>query len=261
MDRIPLLVANWKMALSHKAALETVKSIKKLYKDIEGSIITVICPSFTSLSDVASHLAKQPDLEVGAQNVHWEEVGAWTGEVAVSQLTPFVTHCIIGHSERRQLTGETDEQVAAKAALLVRHGITPIVCVGESLAQHQAGETVARVTNQVKVLLAGLTRVAMSRVVIAYEPIWAISSNNPEAPPDPAEVGQNMMLIRTLVAKHFDGDAAERLRVLYGGSVDSKNIQAYVSEPGVDGALVGKASLKPMELLAMAKLIAHKDQA
>ena len=257
MSRRPLFVANWKMSLSHKATLETLKAIKKLSKDVPDQVDVVIAPSFPSLAEVASFTSKADSLQVAAQNVHWEESGAWTGEVSVSQISPFVSHCIIGHSERRRLTGETDQQVAEKAALLVRHGITPVVCIGESWEERQAGTTVARVTEQAEALLAKLTRVGLAKVVVTYEPIWAISSNNPTAPPDPSEVAQNMLLIRKLAAGQFGNEAAERLRVIYGGSVTADNVREYVAEPGVDGALVGSASLKPTQFVSMINTIAE----
>ena len=257
MEHTPVFVANWKMALSHKAAMETLKAIKKLAKNMPDSVEAVVCPSFPSLAETSSFVGKISGLQVGAQNVHWEEAGAWTGEVAVSQIAPFVSHCIIGHSERRRLTGETDQQVAEKASLLIRHGIVPVVCIGENWEERQAGETVRRVTEQVEVLLTKLTRVALAKLIVTYEPIWAISANNPVAPPDPDEVAQNMLLIRKLVAGQFGNEAAERLRIIYGGSVDADNVKQYVGEPGVDGALVGSASLKPVQFVSMIKTIAE----
>jgi len=247
------------MALSHRATIETVKAIKKLLKSVPDDMEAVMCPSFTSLAEVSEMVNKVPGLQVGAQNVHWEESGAWTGEVSISQISPFVSHCIIGHSERRRLTGENDQQVAEKAALLIRHGLVPVVCVGESWEERQAGETVRRVSEQIEILLAKLTRAALTKIIITYEPIWAISANNPVAPPDPSEVAQNMLLIRKLVAGQFGNDSAERVRTIYGGSVDADNVRQYVSEPGVDGALVGSASLKPVQFTAMIKAIAEAE--
>jgi len=170
------------MALSHKSALENIKAVKKLSKDIPDDVDVVVCPSFTSLPAISDTLRKKEHMYAGAQNVHWEEGGAWTGEVSAVQIEPFADYCIVGHSERRALTGETDEQVAQKAALLVKHHITPIVCIGESWNERQAGQTVERVAAQADSLFAALTRVDLSRIVVAYEPIWAISSNNPTEP-------------------------------------------------------------------------------
>jgi len=255
MDRKQVVVGNWKMQLSHKAAVEALLSIKKMLEDVTVNIDAVLCPSFTALPELKGLLEKGRKVQLGAQNVHWEERGAWTGEVAVSQLSPFVRWCIVGHSERRALTGETDEQVQRKARLLLTHGITPVVCLGETLEERQQEQTVARVTEQVMGLLAEMTRASLTKLVVAYEPIWAISANNPVALPEPAEVAGTMLLIRKLAAERFGSEAAERLRIIYGGSVNPDNVAAYVSEPGVDGVLPGSASVKPAQYVNIVKTV------
>lgn len=248
----PLIVANWKMELSHKAALEALTALKKLLKGVTLTTDVVICPSFPTLSEAATLVAGSKKLQLGAQNVHWEERGAWTGEVSVVQLNPFVTWCIVGHSERRALTQETDTDIHAKAALLLKHGITPIVCIGESQAERQQEQTVAKITHQLDVLMTGLNRIAMGKVVIAYEPLWAIGTGET---PDPGTVTEVMLLVRKLIAERFESDVAQKVRLLYGGSVTSDNVASFVSEPGVDGALVGGASIRPMQLVEIVKRV------
>lgn len=255
MPRTPIIIANWKMVLSYKATLEIVRSLKKLIKTSVEDVTVVVCPSFPSLADVAKAVSKT-SLMVGAQAVYWEEAGSVTGAVSVQQLTPFVSYCIIGHSEYRRLTGQTDEQVAQQASLLLRHGITPIICVGEDAAQYEAGQTVAHVTGQVKILLQSLGRMSAGKIVLAYEPIWAISANNPSTPPEPGEMASIMLLLRKLVADQFDSDTAERVRIVYGGSVNTDTINDFMHEPGVDGVLVGSASLKPAQFAALVQAVA-----
>ena len=251
-ERTPVIAGNWKMELSHKAATEVTGSLKKLLQDVPVSCDVVVCPSFPSLPAVAEELVNNKKIQIGAQNVHWEEKGAWTGEVSVAQIHPFVKWCIVGHSERRRLVGETDEQVQQKAALLQRHGITPIVCIGETQEEREQERTVEKITQQVGSLISGLTRVAIAKLVVAYEPIWAIGTG---ITPDPNEAAETMLLVRKLIAERFDQEIAERLRILYGGSVNAENVQPFVSEPGVDGVLVGSASLRPLEFVNIIKAV------
>jgi triosephosphate isomerase len=255
MPRKPLIVGNWKMELSHKAALELTRALKKLLHSSEVTSDLVICPSFPSLSEVAESVKNVEYLQVGAQNVHWEEKGAWTGEVSISQISPFIKWCIIGHSEQRRFTDETDEVVARKATLLLTHGVTPIVCIGETAEEHAADATVAKITAQINSLVSTMTRSALSKLVITYEPIWAISANHPGQLPDPTDIAEDIMLIRKIIAARFDQEAAERLRILYGGSVNGENVGSYASEPGVDGVLVGNASLHPLQFIEIIKQV------
>lgn len=240
------------MELSHKATTEVVGSLKKLLQDVTLSADVVICPSFPSLAAVAEELKNNQKIQVGAQNVHWEEKGPWTGEVSVVQVSPFATWCIVGHSERRSLVGETDEQVQQKVVLLQRHGITPIVCIGETAEERAQERTVEKITQQVSSLLSGLNRVAISKLVVAYEPIWAIGTG---VTLDPNEAAESMLLVRKLVAERFDQEVAERLRVLYGGSVNADNVGTFMAEPGVDGVLVGGSSLRPLEFVNIIKAV------
>jgi len=241
------------MQLSHKAATEELLSLKKLLKGVSVASDIVICPSYPSLPTFAESVAKDEKLQIGAQNIHWEEKGAWTGQVSVVQITPFVSWCIVGHSEQRELTGETDEIVQEKVQLLQKHGVIPIVCIGETAQERAAGQAEHRVAAQVESLLAKMTRASLTKMVICYEPIWAISSNDPAEEPDLADMAGTMLLIRKMVAERFDVEAAERLRIIFGGSVNQDNVAALFNEPGVDGALVGSASLRPVHFIDIIK--------
>lgn len=257
MERRPVVIANWKMELSHKASTEAANAIKKLLKDVKVDIDIVICPSYTVLEDVKQVIAQSEKLQLGAQNVHWEENGPYTGEVSVTQLTPLVKWCIVGHSEQRALTGETDEIVQHKADLLLQHGIAPIICIGETLEERQADQTVEKLTRQMSVLLGKATRVALTKMVIAYEPIWAIGAAQT---PEPDDIAGSMLLLRKLTAERFGNEVAQRLRIVYGGSVTPKNIGSIMAEPGIDGALVGGASLHPMDFVEIIKAVQAAQQ-
>ncbi|MBI3421144.1 MAG: triosephosphate isomerase, partial [Candidatus Sungbacteria bacterium] len=178
--------------------------------------------------------------------------GAFTGQVSVSQISAFATWCIVGHSETRVMTGASDELVAQKAELLLRHGITPIVCIGETEDERRADETVAKISRQIHSLLAVLPRVAFLKTVIAYEPIWAIGTGFTPQPDDVAEI---MLLIRKMTQYRFDSQAAQRLRILYGGSVKPENVAQYVGGPYADGVLVGGASVHAGQFMQIAKVV------
>lgn len=255
MMRPPLIVGNWKMELSHKGSLELVRALKKLLKNVEATSDVVLCPSYPSLAEVAEAVENSDRLQVGAQNIHWQERGAFTGSVAVTQIASFVDWCIVGHSEARQLTGESDEEVVQKIGLLLTHGIAPVVCIGETQQEREAGETVSKVTRQAEGIFAAIARSSLTKLVVTYEPIWAISANHPGALPDPHEVAELMVLIRKIAAAKFGRDATERLRILYGGSVKPENVTPYVSEPGVDGVLVGGASVHPLQFVDIIKQV------
>jgi triosephosphate isomerase len=246
MERISVVVANWKMALSHKGAVEAASALKNLLKSDAGVCDVVVCPSFPSLAAVAETLKTNTKIKVGAQNVHWEEKGSWTGEVSVLQVKPFVTWCIVGHSERRQHFGETDKQVVQKMNLLLKHGIIAIVCMGETAAEREAGQAVAVVTKQARAVLAALTLTSLRQVVLAYEPVWAIGSG---VTPEPDEAAEIMLLVRKVAGEFFGADGAQRLRILYGGSVTSETAEQFAAEPGIDGVLVGGFSVRPMQLV------------
>jgi len=245
MDRTPLVVGNWKMAMSHKAALEAAAALKKAIKTEPPAGEVVVCPSFPSLAAVAELLHNSKKIQVGAQNIHWEERGAWTGEVSVVQIKSFAKWCIIGHSERRQHFNETDGMVVQKMNLLLKHGLLPLVCVGETAAERESGHAIPKVTGQVQQIFSALTLTNMKQIVVAYEPIWAIGTGAPAAPADAAEI---MLLIRKIAGEYFGPEGAERLRIIYGGSVEADTAGAFAAEPGIDGLLVGGASTRPLQL-------------
>ncbi len=237
--RRPLIAANWKMNLGHAdEALALIRRLRPSLSRLKG-IDIVVCPPFTVLGVLSEVLASSP-IALGAQNVHSEDHGAHTGEVSPLMLTGVCKFVIVGHSERRS-TGETDAHVNRKVLACLAHGLTPILCVGENAAQHEAGETEPIVAGQVERALEGLTAEQAGDCVIAYEPIWAIGSGRPATP---AVANRTMGLaLRGSVANSFGERAAESVRLLYGGSVTSAVVASFMAMPEIDGALVGGASL------------------
>jgi triosephosphate isomerase len=210
-------------------------------KTLPEAVEVVLCPPFTALSTVAE-LIKGTAIGLGAQDLFWEDEGAYTGEVSPVMLKELgCTYVIIGHSERRQYFGETDETVNKKVKAALSHGLKPIICVGESLQQREAGETNAFVAGQVEKALDGLAPESIPQVVIAYEPIWAIGTGRSSSASDANEV---IGMIRQTIAKKFDANLAAQVRIQYGGSVKPGNIKEFMGQAEIDGALVGGASLK-----------------
>jgi triosephosphate isomerase len=200
-------------------------------------------------------MLKDSPIEVGAQNMYWEDQGAYTGEVSPLMLKALCEYVILGHSERRQYFGETDETVNKKIKAALKHGLKPIVCVGENLDQNEAGQTHAVVSGQVTGCLEGLSSAQVSGLIIAYEPIWAIGTGKAATPEIAGGVISNS--IRQVVAGLYDDGTAEALRVQYGGSVKSDNVADFMAHPDIDGGLVGGASLKPAEFVSMVELAAE----
>ncbi|MBM3956566.1 MAG: triose-phosphate isomerase [Gemmatimonadetes bacterium] len=235
----PLIAGNWKMNTALAEAAGLARSVREGADGI-GGVTKVVCPPFVWLAAVRDVLAGST-VHVGAQNARAEPSGAFTGEVSVSMLRGLAEYVILGHSERRGMFGETDAGVAAKATAAAKWGLRPIVCVGESLVVRERGDAVRTVCGQLAASLAGYS--AWDALVVAYEPVWAIGTGRAASP----EVAQEMMsgLRRTLAG--LGGPAASRAPVLYGGSVDSRNIGAFMEQPDVDGALVGGASLRADE--------------
>lgn len=237
--RKPVIAANWKMN-------KTIGEARALAAGVAASagskpVDVIVCPPFTALAPVAEELAGSP-VQLGAQDVYWRPQGAYTGEVAPGMLTDVGCRAvIIGHSERRLLLGETDEAVARKVAASLGAGLTPIVCVGEDFTEREAGETEAKVAFQVNAATGWLlSPEQVARLVIAYEPIWAIGTGN-SADGDTAQ--QVCRHIRETVAARFGEAVAQQVRILYGGSVNAGNVGQFARQPDVDGALVGGASL------------------
>lgn len=252
--RKPLISGNWKMNLNHFEAIQTVQKLAYLVgKDELEAADVSLHPPFTDIRSVQTVLeADKIGYGLGAQHCHWEDKGAFTGEVSPVFLSKLgVEYVICGHSERRELFGETDEMVNKKVAAIQQHGMTPIMCCGETLEEREAGETEAKVLGQVRAGLAGRTAQQVAALVIAYEPIWAIGTGRTATSDDAQAV---CAAIRGCVAGEFGADAAEQVRIQYGGSVKAANIAELIACPDIDGALVGGASLDPDEFARICKL-------
>ena len=251
--RTPLIAGNWKM---HKTHLEAMVLVQQLAHELAGhnfdAVEVVVCPPFTSLRTIQTLIdSDRYSFALGAQNMHVEKEGAFTGEVSAPMLKALdVDYVILGHSERRELFGETDDGVNAKTKVALAHELTPIVCVGETESEREAGETEMKVTRQVEAALKGLKPDIVARIVIAYEPIWAIGTGKTATPQD-AEA--TIALIRKVVAGAHGHDTSDEMRILYGGSVKSGNAAALLGQADIDGALVGGASLEAPEFAAIVK--------
>ena len=245
--RTPLVAGNWKMNKTVEQAKSLVSEMLPGLKSIKG-VEKVICSPFTSLSTLSADLAGL-GVGLGAQNMHWEASGAFTGEVSPAMVKELCQYVIIGHSERRQYFAETDETVNKKVKAALAIGLTPIVCVGESLAQYEAGETKVVVNRQISEGFKGIEAAEAAKIVVAYEPIWAIGTGK-AATSD----GANAVLrdaIRPAMAKLWGAEKAEEIRILYGGSVNAANAAEYFKQSDIDGALVGGASLKVADFTAI----------
>jgi len=235
--RTPVMAGNWKMYKTARQAAETIRSLAEAVKGVRG-VEVVICPPFTALS-AAVDAAKGSPVAIGAQDCYWETEGAFTGEVAVPMIADLgCSHCIVGHSERRQFFGETDATVDKKVEAVLAHGLTCIACVGETLQEREAGQTFAVLERQVR---NGLARHLTSpRLIVAYEPVWAIGTGKTAAP---AQAQEAHAFIRQVAAQASSAAAAQAVRILYGGSVKPDNVVQLMAQPDVDGGLVGGASL------------------
>ena len=245
MARTPLISGNWKMHHNHYEAIQTVQKLhylvpKEVYDDVD---ISIHAP-FTDLRSLQTLIESEDlDFHLGAQHCHWENTGAFTGEVSPAFLAKLnVVYVIAGHSERRELFGETDEMVNRKVAAIQAHGMTPIMCVGETLDEREAGGTEDKVLGQIAAGLAGRTNEQIGALVIAYEPIWAIGTGKTATSDDAQTV---CAAIRTKVRELTDDDTADAVRIQYGGSVKPGNATELMAQPDIDGALVGGASLDP----------------
>ena len=243
--RKPLISGNWKMHLNHFEAIQTVQKLSYLLKKDDYAAADVsVHPPFTDIRSVQTVLeSDHVPIALGAQHCHWEEKGAFTGEVSPAMLAKLnVAYVICGHSERRQLFGETDEMVNQKVKAILKAGMTPIMCCGETLEEREAGSTEERVSGQVRAGLAGVSADAVGKLVVAYEPIWAIGTGRNATPDDAQAVCQ---AVRAVVADVAGTDAGAAGRIQYGGSVKGSNAAELLDQPDIDGALVGGASLDP----------------
>ena len=249
MSRKVIIAGNWKMNKTASEGVALVKALKGLVADVDNVEI-VVCPPFTSIEAVAKEL-KGSNIKVGAQNVHWKENGAYTGEISCAMLKEIgIDYVIIGHSERRQYFGETDETVNLRVKAALAAGFKVMVCVGETLEEREGAKTNDVLSTQLGGGLAGLTAADMENVVIAYEPVWAIGTGK-TATPDMAE--ETHAFIRHTVAKLFNEEVAANVRIQYGGSMKPENAAELVAQADIDGGLIGGAALKADSFAALVK--------
>jgi triosephosphate isomerase (TIM) len=245
--RTPIIAGNWKMHKTLSEAKSFAKEVKGLVPTSD-QVETVICSPALFLQSLVE-TTKGTNVKIGAQNMHFEESGAFTGEISPAALSDLgVQYVIIGHSERREMFNETDESVNKKTLAAFNYNLTPIVCCGETLVQRENGETNEFVGTQIKHALAGLTEEQVKQTVIAYEPIWAIGTGKSSTAEDANEVCAH---IRHVVAEQFSQDVANAVRIQYGGSVKPGNIKEYMAQPDIDGALVGGASLEAQSFVQL----------
>lgn len=251
--RTPIIAGNWKM---YKTVEESIAFVNELAPKLAlfTSVERVVSPVFVALSSVADAL-KGTEIKVCAQNVHWEEEGAFTSQISPTMLQGLVEYVIIGHSECRAYLGETDEMVNKKAKAALAHGLKPIIAVGESLQQNEAGETESFVSGQVRAALDGISASEMENVVIAYEPIWAIGTGKSAS----GEIANSIIgsTIRSTLKSLYGDEMGESIRIQYGGSVKPGNMAEYMSQPDIDGALVGGASLKVDDFTELVRIAAE----
>ncbi len=251
--RTPLVAGNWKMNKSIVEARELIVALSAKLRDING-VEKVICPPFLALM-AASELLEGSGVGLGAQNMHWEEKGAFTGEVSPAMVKELCSYIILGHSERRAYFGETDEVVNRKLIAAQTFGLTPIVCVGETLDQYESKLTREVVSKQTSQSLRGVSPAFAPNIVVAYEPVWAIGTGKASNGIEANAVVKDF--IRPALTELFGNETAQTIRVLYGGSVTSSNAVEFFGQPDIDGALVGGASLKVDEFVAITKAAAQ----
>lgn len=245
--RKPIIAGNWKMHKTVSEAKSFIEEVKGLVPE-SGEMESVVCAPALFLQTLVEE-TEGYNLKIGAQNMHFEEKGAFTGEISPVALADLgVNYVILGHSERREMFNETDEGVNKKTLAAFKHNLIPIVCCGETLEQRENGETNDFVGGQIEKALEGLTEEQVKQTVIAYEPIWAIGTGKSSTAEDANEVCAH---IRKVVANKFSQEAAEEVRIQYGGSVKPENIGEYMGQPDIDGALVGGASLEPQSFLQL----------
>jgi triosephosphate isomerase len=252
--RKPIIAGNWKMHHDHLVAIQVVQKLSyRLIDDDYEAVDVVVCPPFTDIRTLQTLIeADKLKIGLGAQNCHWEDQGAFTGEVAPGMLAKLaVQYVIVGHSERREYFAETDETVNRKLKAVQKHGMTPIVCVGESLDEREAGSTADKVSGQIKGGFAGVKAADAAMCIVAYEPIWAIGTGKTATAED---ANETCGVIRAVLRELY-GNVADDIRIQYGGSVKSSNAAELMAQPEIDGALVGGAALDPDEF---AKIVQYR---
>lgn len=247
--RLPLIIANWKM---HLTVGEARSYLSKILGDLQKvhNVEIIICPPFTSLLAVNSMLAGT-GIGVGAQNMHWDEKGAFTGEISPNMISEFCKYVILGHSERREYFNETNSMINKKVQAALIRNLSPIVCIGESRADHKAGNTASFLIRQLTECFENVDLDLAHSIIVAYEPIWAIGNGLAAHGPDVNQIIGS--IIRPTLARLFDVRKAQEIRVLYGGSVTGSNAAEFFSQPDIDGALVGGASLKVDDFVAITR--------
>lgn len=255
MSRRPMMVGNWKMNKSASEATQLVQQLVNGYDRSFKAVDVVVCPPFTALRSVQVSLEfdNKSSIALGAQDVYWEPAGAYTGAISAGMLKDLnCSYCLVGHSERREYFLESDEQIALKVKALVEADITPIICCGESLEQHQQGSTNQFVVAQIEAALSHLQAADGNDIVLAYEPIWAIGSGHT---PLPEEADAVCLVLRDTCSRLYGSQAAETIRILYGGSMNLGNVESFCTLPNIDGGLVGGASLKADDFLTLVKAV------
>ncbi len=237
--RKPIIIGNWKM---NKLQSEAKELAKELIPLVQSSVADcAVCVPYTNLEAVKEILANTK-IGVGAENAHWAESGAFTGEISAAMLEEIgISYCIVGHSERRQYFGETDETVNMRTASVIKHNMTAVVCVGELLEERESGKTEAVLTKQITEGLKNFTAEDFKKIIVAYEPVWAIGTGKTATAED---ANATILFIRNTVKELFGEDVSSELRILYGGSMNTKNVDELMSMPEIDGGLIGGASLK-----------------
>lgn len=251
--RKPLMAANWKM---NKTTIEAVKFVQEFAYEIEDinadQIDVVVCPPFTAIKSLSTFIEyEEPNFSLGAQNMHWEDEGAYTGEVSPLMLKELgVKYVILGHSERRKIFGETDEWVKKKLEAALKHNLLPLVCLGETLEERERGQTNQVIQQQLLSAVDGLDEASIENVTIAYEPIWAIGTGKSAFPEQANDASRR---VRAIVGSRYSPDIARSFRIIYGGSVNPENVGDFLAEPDIDGVLVGGASLDTQEFAKIVK--------
>ena len=247
--RIPVIAGNWKMNKNIVESVSLVKELKDFVREIKGVDI-VVCPPFTSLW-VVKEIVNGTNIHLGAQNIYWETKGAFTGEISPLMLKDVgCEYVILGHSERRQYFKETSKEVAKKTEAALSVNLIPIVCVGENLKERESGKTKAIIEQEIKALFSKIDSTLAGRIIVAYEPIWAIGTGRSSSSQD---ANLTIKFIRELFSFKYGSKIAERIRILYGGSVNPKNINEFMNESDIDGALVGGASLNTLSFSQIVK--------
>ena len=249
MARIPLIAGNWKMHNNVSQALNLVSELLPTFSKLSG-VESLICPPFSSLMPLAAVLEDSP-IKLGAQNIHWEKQGAYTGEISAEMVREFCDYVILGHSERRQYFAESDQEINKKIIAAISADLIPVFCVGESLQENESGRAAEVLTNQINAGLAGVQIARASQMVLAYEPIWAIGTGKAATPENIDTLLRNV--VRPVISGIFGAEIGQGIRILYGGSVNADNAKSYFQKEEIDGALVGGASLKAPDFLAIAQ--------